>query len=286
MKISVIAIVLLVVAPVTAQQTLNESERDSLTCERIFEEARSQRVGEQSLGGIVLWVGQQFIGSPYVAHTLDQEGEERLVVNLREFDCVTFVENAIVLAQCIKAQEWTFEDFKNRLQKIRYRDGMLDGYASRLHYFSEWISDNHRKGTVVHLTPTLGGELRSKPIDWMTQHRTAYHQLSDQKEFQRIADIESQRSKVPLHQIPRTALGKISQELMPGDVLAFVSTRSGLDVGHVAFALPLSDGSVHLLHASDRSKEVVLTDETLEQYFQYLPRSSGIMVARPMMRLK
>ena len=33
----------------------------------------------------------------------------------------------------------TFDDYKAELEKIRYRDGVIDGYASRLHYFCDWI---------------------------------------------------------------------------------------------------------------------------------------------------
>jgi hypothetical protein len=170
------------------------------------------------------------------------------------------------------------------MRQIRYRDGILNGYASRLHYFSEWIANNQQKGLVANLTIALGGELKSKRIDWMTQHRTAYRQLSDPGQFERIAQVERKRSRIAIPQISKPALSNIVEELMDGDVVAFVSTRPGLDVGHVALIARSPDGSAHLLHASDRSNKVVLTAETLEQYFQYLPNASGIMIARPIMK--
>ena len=46
----------------------------------------------------MLEIGKFFLGTPYVAGTLETKGAEHLVVNLREYDCVTFVENVVALA--------------------------------------------------------------------------------------------------------------------------------------------------------------------------------------------
>ena len=56
--------------------------------------------GERSrpIGQLMLAVGKYFLGSPYAGRTLERDGREALVINLREFDCFTFVENCVVLA--------------------------------------------------------------------------------------------------------------------------------------------------------------------------------------------
>ncbi len=46
----------------------------------------------------MLEIGKFFLGTPYVVGTLETKRGEHLVVNLREFDCVTFVENVVALA--------------------------------------------------------------------------------------------------------------------------------------------------------------------------------------------
>ena len=83
---------------------------------------------------------------------------ERLVVNLREFDCFTFVENVVALAWLLKSREKSFEGFRRLLRKIRYRNGRLQGYSSRLHYFSDWIHDNQKKGIVRDVTADNRGQ--------------------------------------------------------------------------------------------------------------------------------
>ena len=78
-------------------------------------------------------IGCTYLGTPYVAHTLDLEGEERLIVNRQEVDCILFVE--YTLAEALGGS------FNENLQRIRYRNGVIDGYTSRLHYTSDWIEN-------------------------------------------------------------------------------------------------------------------------------------------------
>lgn len=233
------------------------------------------------IGDVIVWVGKQFLGSPYAAHTLEQEGEERLVVNLRGFDCVTFVESVVALAQCIRAVTPTFDAFKNNLRRLRYRDGVVDGYASRLHYFSEWLSHNNDKGIARQLTASLGGEPVVKTINWMTNHRTAYKQLADRTQFEKIAEVEKRRAQDTLWQIPKSGIHEISEKILQGDIIAYASNRSGLDVDHAGIAVRMPEGTVHMMHASDVLRTVLITREPLEQYTERLSRCSGIMISRP-----
>ena len=94
---------------------------------------------------LILKIGKFFLGTPYSAGSLEKTAEH-LIVNLRECDCVTFVENVVALALLIESEQKSFHTFRKLVQKIRYRQGRLQGYSSRLHYFSDWIHDNQRKG--------------------------------------------------------------------------------------------------------------------------------------------
>ncbi len=79
-------------------------------------------------------LGTYFQGTPYVGHTLEAEGEEQLVINLREMDCTTLVENCLALAKTIQNGRPDFSRFASRLKNIRYHSGIINGYPSRLHY--------------------------------------------------------------------------------------------------------------------------------------------------------
>ena len=135
---------------------------------RIFEELirflDKKKTSAKFPGQLMLEIGKFFLGTPYVAGTLETKRAEHLVVNLREFDCVTFVENVVALVWYVKSREKSFEAFRRLLQKIRYRQGRLQGYSSRLHYFSDWIHDNQKKGIVRDVTAEIGGRPLRKAI--------------------------------------------------------------------------------------------------------------------------
>jgi len=109
-----------------------------------------------STSELMIWVGNFFSGSPYVEHTLEEE-PENLVVNLREFDCTTFAENCLAISRTIKSGTLSYEQFTSELRGIRYRKGRVDGYASRIHYFSDWIYLSNQKQLIRDVSKELGG---------------------------------------------------------------------------------------------------------------------------------
>ena len=87
-----------------------------------------------------------FLDVPYVANTLEMDGEEELVINCDEVDCTTFVEYVMALAKTPEQANGDISEtaFAENLTKIRYRNGKIDGYTSRLHYVSDWINNGLR----------------------------------------------------------------------------------------------------------------------------------------------
>ena len=143
-------------------------EDDALLCSKKFELAASLNLRKKPIGEVVIEMGKSFLGTEYVANTLEQPGEEHLVVNLHGLDCVSFYENALVFARCIKKNKTTFDDYKKELQFIRYRGGIISGYTSRLHYTSDYFFDNEKK-RVLEITldefPDSQGVITESKID-------------------------------------------------------------------------------------------------------------------------
>ena len=252
--------------------------------QRIFAETmeRARREGIDSLpiGEVVARVGSWFVGAPYTPSTLEAPGPEGLVVNLREFDCVTYVESMLALARVIRSGRTDFEDFRSELQRIRYRDGKLIDYPSRLHYFSDWIRDNYRKGIVEDHTQSLGGVVDGEPIDFMTQHRSAYRQLAEQRFFDAIRDYESRLTAEPRYMIPEQKIEDVARGIRNGDVIAATSSVKGLDVAHTGLAV-WRDGRLHLMHAPLIGDSVEISENPLAERVIFIQRQDGIMVARP-----
>lgn len=254
------------------------------TDQEIFREAiafaRAEALSGRPLGDIMLSVGRFFLASPYVAHTLEEPGEEHLVINLRGFDCLTFVENTLAISRCIRSQKVDFNDFRKQLTLIRYRSGKLNGYASRLHYFTDWIADNAAKGVVRNITPDLGGTRYTKTINFMTTHRSSYAQLTADSLVQEIAAAERRLSDHPLQYVSRKAVKGILDKLQSGDIIGTTTSMEGMDVSHTGMVI-VDNGVRRFLHASLSGKQVMIATGSLADYIDAVPRHTGIVVARP-----
>jgi hypothetical protein len=234
----------------------------------------------------VLYFAHQFLGIPYVGHTLEVNKEEELVVNLRQLDCTTFVETVTALTLAFKHDGLGWDDYLEWLLTIRYNNGKLDGYCSRNHYFSQWIDSNTRLGLVKEQTATAFPFIATQllQLNYMSTNPDQYAMLKDKPEdIKKIAQQEKAVSGTEIRYIPASLLNESEKELKyvrDGDILALVTQKSGLDVSHVGFAEWGKDGKLHLLNASSIHKKVVLEPMTLYQYIQKHPSVLGIRVIR------
>ncbi|HEX6693632.1 MAG TPA: N-acetylmuramoyl-L-alanine amidase-like domain-containing protein [Longimicrobiales bacterium] len=241
--------------------------------------AKRESLDTLPIGEIIARIGQTFVGNPYVPGTLEAEGPEKLVVNLRTFDCVTFVENTLALARTIKARG-DYARYKAELAHIRYRGGRMDGYPSRLHYFSDWIADNESKGVVRNLTRELGGIADPEPITFMTSHTDAYRQLKDTALVSEIRSAEARLTAAGRLVIPEDSIEGISDLIRNGDVIAAATNVKGLDIAHTGIALWV-DGTLRLMHAPLVGSTVQISPNTLAGRIKASGSQDGIMVARP-----
>ena len=228
-----------------------------------------------------LFFAEQFIGTPYVAGTLDiQNPDENLVICLDKLDCTTFVETVAALVLCDKEHSYSYESFKRNLTRIRYRNGQRNGYLSRLHYFSEWIIDNERKGIVKEYTANISTHTWQVSLNFMSQHPSAYPVL---KAFptlvEKLKKLEAPWMSYIMPYIPKNWLGKTPEDLpiKNGSILALTTSINGLDVTHVGFAYWIGE-ELHLLHASSQKGKVILDPMTLFDYQKNKKTHTGIRV--------
>ena len=80
----------------------NWIDADSIKFEQIMKFAQEKQLHSKAVSGIEMDIAKLFLGTPYVGKTLEQEGEEALVINFRELDCTTFLENVVALSLCVK----------------------------------------------------------------------------------------------------------------------------------------------------------------------------------------
>lgn len=229
-----------------------------------------------AIGDRLVAVGKQLIGSPYQVAPLEQ-GEEKLFCNLSAFDCVTLVESCLAVS---RSSDQGFDGFTRELERIRYRNGRVDGYASRLHYFSDWIHDNQRRGLVRDLTRSLGGVRDARPLHFMTAHRASYAALADDKAFAALRQTEQALTRKARYFLPKAKVARIEGQLQDGDILAFTTAIRGLDVSHTGLVIRQRHRA-HLLHAPLSGGRVTISHLPIAEYLKAQPQMTGMLVARP-----
>ncbi len=245
----------------------------------VMDEAKKTHLSDSAIGSIVLHVGKQLLNTPYVGGVLDKPEIEKLVVDLSRLDCVTFLESVVALSMTIQKGNTQFDDFCHELQFIRYRDGVMNGYASRLHYFSEWIQNNAQKGILEPITANIGGKAFTKKIQIMTANRAKYPHLQEDSSLLAVKKAEERLSSLQLHYLPKEELLLTGDKIKDGDLVALVTSIDGLDVSHVGIAVHVNS-ELHLMHASSLSKKVEISEVTLFEMLRNKSTCPGIMAAR------
>lgn len=260
--------------------------------ETIFKEkmAVAMREGYATLpiGERVVAMGKLLLGIPYVGGTLEVDSlNESLVTNLRGLDCVTFYENALAMARSVKlASTPSFQGYRSQLALLRYRGGDLDGFASRLHYSSDYFFDNVKKGTMRDVTQDVGGALAirdNRRIDFMSTHPNAYKQIkASADQLEKIKMIEEEMHlRGGYFYIPKASVSKAEKNIQNGDILGIVTSIAGLDMSHTGIAVKGDDGVLRFMHASSAQKKVVISEGSLSEYLASNGKQIGVVVMRP-----
>lgn len=254
---------------------------DSLTICRLLDEAHCQ----PRTTNFPLFFARKFIDIPYVAHTLEINDDERLVVNTRQLDCTTLVETVTALTLCAYRHLFTWRDYLNALVAMRYRNAQIDDYTSRIHYFTEWITHNTEAGIVTEIqapNPPFSA-IQQVNVNYMSRHYESYKALREHPEYMpAIRQMEQRITGGSFRYIPKQTVknnAMLYQAVNDGDIIAITCKKAGLDIAHLGFAVWQPDG-LHLLNASMLHKKVVEEPMTLYQYLQQHGTHTGIRIIR------
>ena len=257
------------------------TRQDSLKAVQLMKNAASQPSGTN----LIIYIAERLKGIPYVAHTLEPNNNERLIINLRQLDCTTFVEQVAALYLCVKERKTTFADYCKMLQKLRYEGGAEPHYTKRLHYYSSWIEDKKSMDICKEIqspNPPFT-KVQRLSLNWMTTHVNDYRMLKNNPSW--VPQIRKMEQKmegrqyryIPKEQIKNTRL--LRNTIKDGDIIAIITNKKGLDTQHLGFALWHKDG-LHLLNASSIHKKVIDEPMTLRTYLYKHPSMPGVRIIR------
>jgi hypothetical protein len=262
------------------QVRFHDEATDTTRINDILVEAYGER--PSSLGDAVVLIGKKFLGTKYVGGTLEGGESEMLTVNLDELDCTTFVEMVSAMAITIDEHRTSWRDFVYNLERVRYRDGEMNGYVSRLHYICDWVMNNSHRGIVEDATLKFPAYTYAvKSIDFMSSNRDKYAALADSATYEGIKAVESNYRNHRYPYVKSIDLDKkgIYTCFRDGDIVAITSNLKNLDVTHLGIIV-MENGEPHLLHASSAAGEVVVSKESLALYMKRNRAATGVRVIR------
>lgn len=233
----------------------------------------------------IIYFARKLKGIPYVAHTLEINKKEKLVINLRQLDCTTYVENVVALSMCMNEKKYTFKSFCDNLKKIRYRDESQPHYTQRLHYFTDWIENNTKKGICKEIQSPAPPFTNTQRINvfYMSENPSKYKMLKENPKFiPTIRKTEQNINQKTYRYIPKTEVkntNTVRKTIQDGDIIATTTSLKGLDIQHIGFAIWHKDG-LHMLNASSLHHKVVEEPMTLYNYLQKQKTMTGIRIIR------
>lgn len=234
-------------------------------------------------GEIMTAAAEALCGTPYKGGTLEST-PEHLTVNLRETDCILLVEACTAMTLLLKDNTVDgippFGDFCTTLRSLRYRNGIISGYPSRLHYTSEWLLQARDNGVLREVTQELGGIPLEQEFSFMSSHRDNYPQLRGNAGTAAAEMIRRTEERLDTaaayYYIPAEKIREAEASIQDGDIICIVSSTPGLDITHTGIARRAGDGSLHFIHASMREGRTVMEARALREYV----KKGGIRVAR------
>ena len=259
-----------------------QDSADSILFQKFLRFAAKEKLAKKPAGERVAAVGRYFLGTPYVAYTLEAPGPERLQLNLRGLDCTTLVENALVLSRLLVSDKLDFKTYMELLTVIRYRDGKLDGYPSRLHYATDWLTNNIQKGFLQTIDLGCNAEMLHPQVNFMSTHPNAYAALkADSLLIPIIAAQEIKINQLTFVYLPKNNVTEKAACIKNGDIIAITTSFPGLDFSHLGIAIR-QKGKIYLLHASSIGKKVLISEMPLSEYLAGIKKHTGIVVVRPL----
>ncbi|MEM6732116.1 MAG: N-acetylmuramoyl-L-alanine amidase-like domain-containing protein, partial [Myxococcota bacterium] len=157
---------------------------------------------DETFGELAVRAARLRLGTPY-DDTPQSAGPETLEVRVDKLHCVSLVEYADALARCLWRESPTSSCFLGEVEQTRYRNGEMSNYASRLHYFVDWLGDNQKRERLRRLDRELTAVSIREPFFFMTRHPHSYPALADQDTRAAIVAAEKRLSHAEHMYVPR-----------------------------------------------------------------------------------
>ena len=260
-------------APITAplmQPTVRPAPAVVEGTRERFEQARALIQG-LTVNAAIARLAESFLGSPYLAGSLDGAGPEQLRLDLTRFDCMLFIEQLLALSLSD-----SFDQFVEHTRNLRYRDGRVS-YCTRQHYFHDWVRSAQSQNLLETTSGWPGEITRSLPLNFMSEQRQLYRPMQSEELFDCIRRREENRQVVQRY-VPLHAIESALPRIQSGDLFSIATRIEGLDVSHTG-VLVREGSSVDAIHAAPGRG--VMRSRSFGRYLRSIPDAIGAVIVRP-----
>lgn len=207
-------------------------------------------------------------GTPYAIFNLGEGPGAPIdpdpTIDLARVDCMTFCENTLAMAVSTD-----YRQMYERLQKIRYKDGVIE-YTHRNHYtIADWLPNNH--ALLYDATREIGGnkvQTMTKTID-----RPGFYKKNGVPDS--LLGCAPGKETLSVAYIPTSALMFIKEKLRGGEIVSIVTTLPGIVSAHMGLIARDQWGNVIFRHASSSPQTHEVTDFRFDDYVDKLATSKS-----------
>lgn len=267
----------------SVQQMRFHCDKDTVKINELLQQGYNS--GLKTPNELVAFYAQKLLDTPYVAHTLEGDSE-MLTINIDQLDCTTFVETLYALTRTTLNSRYSWRDYAYNLENLRYRNGEMTDYSSRLHYISEWIVNNRSRGNLMEVTADIPtADYMIKNINFMTTHKDNYKSLKDDPAMVdkiRNFEVGYRNHRMPILKKQWLGNKKVKAALKSGDFVGLVTKIEGLDISHLGIVYKDENGEIYLLDASMSGGKVQLEKENMFDMLRHSKSNIGLRVFRIM----
>ncbi|MFC1743542.1 N-acetylmuramoyl-L-alanine amidase-like domain-containing protein [Candidatus Riflebacteria bacterium] len=269
-----------------------------------FEKKIIISIEEKDFSGRLLKISGLFLNLPYRGGPLGEglrgKYDQDPLYRFDCFDCTTYVETVLALA---KAR--SFPEFKNLINMVRYRRGIVS-YRERNHFTSlDWIANNIQAGFTEDITRKIGGKLtrlakcRINKYQWYQNKKKSELRLFKARvateSLRLIKQFREEGRRFPQTgekvELPYILIKSFFSEMGDAKLLSSIPTGviinivrpdwdlrgligTKLLISHQLLGIRKNDGKLYVRHASSLKKKVV--EESFLKYLGKYQKSYSI----------
>ncbi|MDE6668056.1 MAG: DUF1460 domain-containing protein [Muribaculaceae bacterium] len=202
---------------------------------------------------------------------LDNDSIGTAIIGFERTDGLGMVNMAMALAKAAGSPLGRWQDYGEALVNVSRRRGEDTGFASKMIYGADWVTDNVYRGNVTDLTERYSGSnvFKTKSLDKISFKRADYPALADSATYDALRMVEMGYRTHKIPHLKKETINKkdILNDLRDGDIIMMLGSDPRFDIYDIGIVHLQADGP-HFIHVSPSAGKVVEEADPLPRWFK------------------